>query len=220
MTDIQTFDFNTNFLRAILWQYDQSPNLIGLLNAKNDWYATNQTAFWQDWETNVFDLRTADQFGLIVWGIILGLPLYVNTPPVTALPALGFDDTSFYNFDNGNFPPQYGESYRLGIEAQRVALMLRYIQLTSSGTVPEINRHIKRIFTAFGTLFLYDYGNMKQRYMLNFTPNADIQYLLNNYDILPRPAGVKSDWYDTTIPYFGFDAPHVGFDRGNFGTNV
>lgn len=217
---IQEFDFSVNLLRAILWEYNDATNLQGILNAKDAWYVENQTDFWNDWITDVFDLRTANQFGLVVWGIILGMQLYVNTPPQPDAIAFGFNDTSFFNFDNGIFGSNGGSTYVLPVETQRIALQLRYVQLTTSGCVPDINRQMKRIFAAYGDVWLLDYGNMKQAYIFDFAVTADLQYLFDNYDILPRPAGVKSGYYDLTQMYFGFDAGHLNFDNGVFGDNV
>jgi hypothetical protein len=72
--DIQQFDFSVNLLQALLWQYNGATNLQGLLEAKYNWYYTNQSQFWNDWIGNVFNLATADDFGLAVWSIILGQP--------------------------------------------------------------------------------------------------------------------------------------------------
>lgn len=216
--DIQEFDFSVDLLKASLWQYDKAVNLQGILHKKADWYEKNQTEFWQDWIVNVFDLRTANQFGLSVWGIILGLPLYVNTPPDISQPAWGFGGfNGAVNFDNGNFVNQSGSSYVLPIETQRIALQLRYLQLTSSGTVPEINRALKWIFRDRGACYLIDYHNMSQEYVFKFPLTADLIYLFDNYDILPRPAGVMSRYIDATETHFGFRTTDYNFNNGNFG---
>lgn len=217
MTGVQEFDFSVRLTRAILWQYEDAANLRSLLEQKNDWYAENQTGFWQDWLTDVFDLRTANQFGLAVWGYILGLKLYVNTPPDAGQPVVGFNDPSFANFDNGNFGSTTGSSYLLPVATQRIALQLRYAQLTGSGTVPETNRLLARVFGGLGAAYLLDYGNMHQQYVFDFPLTADLIYLFNNYDVLPRPAGVESHYIDGTLTYFGFNSFNANFDNGNFG---
>lgn len=215
--DIQLFDFSVDLLQAVLWQYNNAENLISLLQQKQDWYDENQQQFWQDWITNVFDLRTANQFGLTVWGIILGLQLWVNTPPVISDPIFGFEGSGGVNFDNGILGTQNGSSLLLPVETQRRALQLRYLQLTSSGTVPEINRALKYIFGDLGTAYLLDYGNMTQAYIFNFALPADLVYLFQNYDILPRPAGVQSTYVDATLVYFGFNNFNFNFDHGILG---
>ena len=96
--DIQQFDFTVNLLQALLWQYNGALNLQGLLEAKQNWYNVNQTAFWQNWYYNVFNLETADQFGLVVWSIILGFPVYVNNP-AQDVPIFGFDGSGGVNFN-------------------------------------------------------------------------------------------------------------------------
>lgn len=218
MSQIQQFDFSVNLLRALLWEYNEATNLQAILESKSEWYDENQTQFWDNWLTDVFDLRTANQFGLVVWGIILGIKLYVNKPPTPDVPAFGFGPGAGHvNFGNGNFSNQNGSSYVLPVETQRIALQLRYAQLTSSGTVPEINRLLKRVFGDLGEAWLIDYGNMRQRYIFDFAIPFDLIYLFTNYDILPRPAGVASDFYDNTNSYFGFGPNHVNFNHGNFG---
>lgn len=211
---IQLFDFSVNLLQALLWQYNEATNLQALLEAKNDWYVSNQTEFWTDWYADVFNLETANQFGLHVWSIILGLPLYVNLPPYPDKPTWGFADDDV-NFDNGNFTDANGSSYPLPVEIQRIALRLRYAQLISSGTVPEINRALAWIFGDMGNAYLLDYHNMTQAYVFNFPVTFDLAYLFNHFDVLPRPAGVASTWIDNTFEYFGFELFNYNFDDGN-----
>ena len=212
--DIQSFDFSVGLLRALLWQYNEATNLQALLADKAAWYEANQSGFWRDWIADVFDLRTANDFGLSVWSVILGLPLYVNGAD-DAGPFFGFDDQTGFNFDNGIFGDQ--STYELSTETKRIALRLRYFQLTSSGTVPETNRMLESVFGGLGRAWLLDYHNMTQRYIFNFPLPYDLQYLFNHYDILPRPAGVASSYADATLTYFGFAPGDYNFDNGNFG---
>lgn len=211
---IQQFNYDVNLLQALLWQYNEAVNIQALLEAKQAWYDANQTEFWQDWQTNVFDLRTADQFGIIIWGIILGFPLYINQdplPPGTAV--FGFNGSGGVNFDNGILD-DYGNSVQLSPETQRIALQFRYFQLTSSGTVPETNRMLKYIFGDLGNAYLLDLGRMTQEYIFEFALSAELQYLFNNYDILPRPAGVSSTYTVNLTTYFGFASGDFNFDNG------
>ena len=212
--DIQSFDFSVGLLRALLWQYNEATNLQALLADKAAWYEANQSGFWRDWIADVFDLRTANDFGLSVWSVILGLPLFVNGAG-DAGPVLGFDDQTGFNFDNGIFGDQ--GTYVMPTEIKRIALRLRYFQLTGSGTVPETNRMLAHVFGDYGPAWLLDYHNMTQQYIFNFPLTFDLQYLFNNYDILPRPAGVASRYADATLPNFGFAPGDYNFDNGVFG---
>ena len=78
--DIQSFDFSVNLLQALLWEYNEASNLQSILTQKQAWYNTNQSNFWNNWIVNVFDMRTANEFGLTVWSIILDLPLFYSQP--------------------------------------------------------------------------------------------------------------------------------------------
>src|SRR5206468_1560066 len=150
----------------------------------NTWYLQNQTNFWNSWYRDVFNLATANQFGLIVWSIILGLPLYVNAPPVSGAPTFGFSGsvTGAVNFDGGILGEVNGSSELLPINTQRIALQLRYFQLTSSGTVPEINRVLQYVFSGYGRAYLLDGHDMTQAYVFDFPLTWDLNYLFTNYD--------------------------------------
>lgn len=75
MATIRQFSFDVDLLRPLLWQYDGAPRLKTILQAENAWYAENHTQFWEDWQRDVFDLTTANDFGCAVWARILGMPL-------------------------------------------------------------------------------------------------------------------------------------------------
>lgn len=194
MNGIQAFDFSVDLLQSLLWQYNSALNLQGILEAKQDWYDVNQAEFWADWYTDVFDMRTANQFGLTVWSIILDIPIIVvTTPPVSDKVGWGFDDLH-QNFTHGNFAPASGGSNILTIEQARQLLQMRYFQMTTRGAVTEINAFMNRLFSEDGPIFVRDNLDMTATYVIAFTPSANFVFLLEKYDILPRPAGVKVDF--------------------------
>lgn len=190
---IQPFDFNLNVLAPLLWQYQNSPNLLSLLQNKQNWYNTNQVQFWEDWYTDVFNLQTANLFGLSVWSIILGQPIVFNNTADPSQVPWGFG-TNNVDFTQGNFAGGAGGTYALPSTAARILLQLRAFQLVSSGTVPEVNRMLAYVFKSYGPAWLVDNGDMTQTYMFDFTLPADLIFIFNNIDILPRPAGVLSTY--------------------------
>lgn len=192
MADIQDLELNVDLLKSLLWQYSSAPNLQALVSAKNDWYAINQTQFWENWIVDVFDLRTANDFGLQVWSIILGQSLYTNFPPPPATDTWGFS-ANHKNFDNGNFGSTTGGNRVYSTTTARLLLRLRYFQLVSSGTVPETNRMLNYLFADYGDAYLQDNNDMTQTYMFMFVIPSEIRYMLDNTDVLPRPAGVASE---------------------------
>lgn len=197
MTTIQQFDYDVDVLAAMLWQYNTSPNLLSLLTQKQAWYNDNQTAFWTSWETNVFDLNTADQFGLTVWAIILDIPIIVVVTPPSDIVGFGWGDLH-KNFTHGNFKAVAG-GQELTVEQARTVLKMRYFQITSRGTIPEINRFMAYLFGDMGSVYVLDNLDMTMTYVFGFPIPSNMNFIFKNYDILPRPAGVAVS-YETIIP--------------------
>ena len=215
--DIQKFNYNVDLLRAILWQYNEATNLQGILQQKQDWYDVNQAEFWADWYNNVFNLQTANEFGLQVWSIILDQSIFINNGPSPSnYPAWGFGSLR-QNFTNGNFATNSGNSYPLQMENARIILQLRYFQLIGSGTVPEINRVLAYVFKNYGSAYVIDNHDMTQTIYFSFSIPNELLLALQTFDVLPRPAGVQSTIYQGAFTYWGFGSAHLNFTNGNFG---
>ena len=212
---IQNFDFSLNLLRAMLWQYNDAPRLESLVSQKQAWFDVENRDFWNAWISDVFDLRTANDFGLSVWAIILDMPLHVaGDDPDAERVIWGFsiDDE---NFTNGNFEGLSG--LPLNTEQVRLILRLRYFQLVTRGTVPEINEFFGSLFADLGSAYVNDGLNMTARYVFGFPLSADLQAVFSYFDLLPRPAGVQVDY--VVIPdveTWGFGQYHYNFTNGNF----
>lgn len=217
MSRIQAIDTSVDLLQSLLWQYNDAEILQSLLQSKQDWYNTNQSEFWNDWIIDVFDLRTANDFGLSVWAIILDIPLTVSEgvdPPGKKIWGFG---PYRRNFDNGNFARNPNGVFRLTTEQKRIVLQLRYFQLVSRGTAPEINYFLQKLFKDQGKVYVTDSLDMSiALYIFLFYPSSQLQFILMNYDLLPRPAGVGVGYQIITKVTWGFGPYHRNFDNGNF----
>lgn len=211
---IQAFDYSVNLLRALLWQYNEAERLEALVRAKQAWYDENQTQFFTNWYDDVFNLQTANDFGLAVWAIILGLPLAVAPNDSSEQNIWGFA-ADCENFNNGNFAAT-GSTIILTPEQKRLVLRLRYFQLTTRHSVTQANEILKAVFGE-GQVYVSDSLLMKIRYVFTTVPDPQVQFILTNYDLLPRPAGVKADYVVIgDADGFGFGAFHENFNNGNF----
>lgn len=193
-------NYDIDLSRAVLWQYAKSKNINAIIDNKQAFFDENHKQFWTDFYNNIFNLDTANEFGCKIWSIILDFPLFINNLQSTN-PRFGFasDDV---NFSQGNFEPIGGLTAQFSLETQRMALKLRYLQLTTSHTEPEINRALKAII---GNIQVIDLGDMQQRYIITDPLSFELLFLINNFDILPKPSGVKSTIYDNTQSFFGFN---------------
>jgi hypothetical protein len=211
---IQQFDYSVNLLQAILWQYNTAERLQSLLESKNSWYENNQNEFWQNWYDDVFNLQTANDFGLTVWAIILGLPLTITSVDPPNKDYWGFGAFRF-NFTRGNFAAS-SSGIRLKTEQKRLVLKLRYFQLVTRGAIPEINEFLAFAFKDFGKVYALDGYDMTMNYVFTFAPPNSLLFVLREFDVLPRPAGVGVNYIITTLPAWGFGPYRKNFNRGNF----
>jgi hypothetical protein len=210
----QAIDYNVDLLRAILWQYNDAARLQSLLISKQAWYDAEYLRFWQDWYRDVFDLRTATDFGQSVWAIILGLPLTIEPVNEASANLWGFGPDNL-NFERGNFAPSTA-GISLTNDERRILLQLRYFQLVTRGAVPEINRFLRYVFGGLGVAYVVDNYDMTMTYVFGFAPPPRLLYLLQFYDVLPRPAGVEINFTTTLREYWGFGPDNVNFNRGGF----
>lgn len=213
MTTIQQFDASVDLLKAILWQYDGAERLQSLLRAKRDWYDENQRDFWNAWYDNVFNLQTANDFGCSVWGLILGVPLSIGQPGTGDRPVWGFGAFN-RNFNNGNFGRDSAGVAGLTLAQKRLVLRLRYYQLVSDGSAPFSNKALRDVF---GVGYVLDGHDMTCTYVFPNALSSQVRLVLEQFDLLPRPAGVKVNILIDPTNVFGFDPFYQNFNNGGFG---
>lgn len=185
----QVFDLSVNLLQCLLWQYNDAAKLQSLVQSKQAWYDASQEGFWTAWIRDVFDLTTANDFGLSVWAIILGVPLAIVPQSQLVKPLWGYgpDDVGY---TQGNFAAANIIS-ALTTEQRRLVLRLRYFQLTTRATVPEVNAFLAQVFGP-GQVYVRTAGPMQIEYHFATPPSSAVELVLSQFDILPRPAGVQA----------------------------
>lgn len=217
MATVQQFDYSVDLLQAILWQYNDASKLLSLANQKAEWYDESQRDFWANWYTDVFNLQTANDFGLAVWARILNVPLVATVPASEDRPVFGFGIHNL-NFHSGNFGRDVSGTVNLTTEQKRLVLRLRYFQLISNGTVPEINAFLRLLFGDDGAVYVLDSLDMSFAvYVFDFVPAASVLFVLEQFDLLPRPAGVGTSILISPGDSFGFAPYYLNFENGNFG---
>ncbi len=216
MSKIQTFDFSVNLLRALLWRNNEAVNIQALIQFKQDYSDTDSRDFWNSWIEDVFDLRTANEFGLSVWAIILGVNITIEP---TTLPAVNtnWGYGSFrVNYFGANYAPTQG-GIVLNAEDARLILRLRYYQLTTNGNVLDINALLQDVFGHLGAAYVVDNLDMTIHYQFLFVLSSSLVLALQTFDALPRPAGVLLTFsFSDAGPFWGFGPFNLNFNRGNF----
>lgn len=201
----------TDLKNALLWRHNDAEKLQALIANKQEFYDKFVTDFFAGWYRDVFNLDTANDFGLTVWGIILEFPVSVNDTPSHA-------DNSAFGFGEfrKNFGSQFApadETLNLTTEIARIVLKLRFYNLVTRATVPECTAIVKEVFKDYGDCYCLDGLNMTIRYVFNFDLPSGIRQIFNDFDLLPRPNSVDAVYIDSPNSRFGF-----GEFRKNFGS--
>lgn len=211
-----SYECEINLEQALDWQRSKAPILQECIKRKQAWYEKNHCEFWNDWVADVFNLETANEFGLSVWSIILDEPLFgtsEKSPP--DYPAWGFGQF-MRNFGRGNFGVNADIGYNFTLEQKRIILLLKAYILHMSGVTPEINKAMARTFGKDQVVCL---DNLKMGFVYVIRNPDIINFIreVKNRDLLPRPASVKVDVVlNGNVKRFGFGSNFFNFGRGNF----
>lgn len=190
MTTIFEYDPSIDFEKHIFWQYNNAPAIKSLINAKQQWFNENQVNYWTDWVRDVLNITTANDYGLAIWGILLGIPRV---------------------YDVG------GVSTTLNTEQFRTVILARLKLLHMRCSVPEINSLLKFLFGKYGKAYVVDNKNMTITYKFDFNLSALQIAVLENVTLLPRPAGVQALVVTLGDDVFGFNGSNaLPFDQARF----
>lgn len=171
--------YNDNILQHLKWMQNEAPNITGILEKKAAWRKTYHDDFWASWETDVFDIKTAKQFGLALWCIILGVSSDLfNFNPATQRWAFGKSrenfiyDSKYHSTDlpaakqskGGNFGNDSASLTNL--DDIRTLLRFRYATLISNGRIQYMNYMMNLILNDGKP---WDVANKKYAYAIDST---------------------------------------------------
>ncbi|MFN6885292.1 DUF2612 domain-containing protein, partial [Proteus mirabilis] len=170
--NIQQFDYHSDLLQAILWQYENADKLKSLAHFKADYFHQSTVLFWQNWYRDIFNIDTANDFGLAVWGRILDVPLGIDISP-SEKTKIGFGFGKKKANFNANFRRNTDYTLSLTLDQKRMLIRMRYFNLTQSPTVTNINQFLKRFFwRGESKVFVLDPFDMTYMYyVFNFNPD-------------------------------------------------
>lgn len=218
---------------VILWQYTDAVRLNKIIQSELDFWKSNVSDFVGNWGRDVFNLKTANSFGLEVWGKILGA-----ARPVVPVQSYVIDELGQLNFENpingtmhtifieGVDMPSFSSSENQGSsrfssvllddEAYRRCLLARIFLLYSNVSVTDINKYLQYMFPG-KPVYIQDNFDMTMRIVFGYIP-TDADLAVITYDeFSPRPAGVMLDYGVSVLNknIFSFE----GMNLGTWGTN-
>ena len=173
-------------------QYANSPAIDALIASMNTWM--DPTPNLQQFYSFVWNILTAQGFGLDIWGSILGVGRTLQVPATTTY--FGFNGGAGVPFGNGA-PFYAGESptqaYRLPDPQYLSLLLAKAFANIAATTIPAMNQMLQLLFGDSGVAYVVDVGNMLLTlyFEFNLTP---VQYaIVANSGVLPHPTGVYVD---------------------------
>lgn len=179
------FDFRT----VILKQYANSPTLFALMDDISQWL-DGAPSFDQFYDY-VWNIETAQGFGLDIWGRILGTG---RVYPIQTQPYFGFDEANPtpVPFNQGIFwtGSAATSNFALSDAAYRQLLLAKAMANILDGGTASINELLMTMFEGRGNAYVIDHNDMTMTYKFefDFTP-VDLTLVLNS-GVLPTPAGV------------------------------
>ena len=179
---------------TLLAQYAQSPILTSLIQAANA--AIDPSADLLGFYDAVWNVYTAQGFGLDIWGRIVNVPRTINIPASSLY--FGFDEgsPSFYPFNQEPFynGPQAGALYTLSDDAYRVLILTKALANISSFTAQSMNALLNFMFngqgSTRGSCYVLENTPMQIEYVFNFALQSWEAAILEQSSLMPRPAGV------------------------------
>lgn len=212
-----TYECKINLTTALDWQRNGADKLQLLIAQKQAWYEANYCDFWNDWVTDVFNLNTANEFGLSVWAVILDESVFgVTEKSPVDYPTWGFNDPDDENFFDGSFGTNSDVGYSFTLEQIRIMLQLKAYILHMSGSTRDTNAALKRIFGA-DQLVCLDGLDMTLTYLIKDEEIVRFIREVRDRDLLPRPAAVGIKLVNNAnVESWGFGDEFENFNNGNF----
>ena len=204
--------------RTIISQYANSPTLVQLIH-NLDAYIDPRTNI-DDFYSFVWNVDTAQGFGLDIWGRIVGIGRDLYLPEVEWF---GFDEASpsSFPFDERPFYDGGGSTnvFALSDDAYRKLILTKALANIVSTNAPSMNQLLQNMFSDRGRCYVNDMGGMSMRYTFEFDLTPVEYAIVTQSGALPRPAGVLVYGYSGSPPVFGFAEAGESafpFDEGVF----
>lgn len=205
--------------RTIISQYANSPTLVQLVHNMDEYLdpRANFDAFFNA----VWNVNTAEGFGLDVWGKIVGVSRLLQIPG--ADPIVGFDNASepkdWYPMSQGRFATEneLTIAYELPDDAYRVLILAKALANIAATTAPALNQLLRNLFPGRGRCYVRDLGNMAMQFVFNFQLTTVEYAILTQSGALPHPAGVLYSVIVIRQGLFGFRGQGASVRPFNFG---
>lgn len=180
-----------NYQGTIISQYASALTLTQLIANLNTYLDPGPDL--DNFYNYVWNVATAQGFGLDIWGKIVGVGRTLQVPA-----------GQYFGFDEGNDHSNY-KTFGFGVffsvnaatdvvvlsdEAYRTLIMVKAFSNISDLTAKNVNALLNILFAGRGLCYVSDDGGMQMTYHFDFTLQPFEIAILTNSGAVPRPAGV------------------------------
>jgi Protein of unknown function (DUF2612) len=183
-----------NVEQTIISQYANSPTLTQLVANMNQYI--RQDVNFETFYDFVWNVDTAQGFGLDIWGAIVGVSRLLEVPSDIEIFGFENDETppGVFPFNVGvfNFPGSgTSNSFLLPDSAYRTLILVKALSNISATSAPAINQLLQNLFPGRGKAYVLDLGGMAMQFTFEFALTNTELAILSQSGALPHPAGVK-----------------------------
>lgn len=182
-----TFDFWS----TLISQYSNSPILTRLIS--NFFEYIDQNANLGSFYDLIWNVDTAQGYGLDIWGRIVGVTRTIFVP---AGSFFGFEEATPTSKPFNTAPfyagPSSTNNYQLSDDSFRTLIFAKALANISDGSIPSINQILLNLFSGRGNCYVTDGEDMTMTYTFEFVLSAVEQAILQQSGVLPKPVGVSA----------------------------
>lgn len=187
------------WFQTVISQYANSPILLQLLANFADYI--DPTANFDAFFGLVFNVDTAQGYGLDVWGRIVGVSRVLQLPSggtffdfSTSAPATPVPNTDRHSFNEAIFFGGGGltSNFALTDAAYRKLILAKALANISDGSLPSINQILINLFGTYGNCYVTDGQDMTMTFSFAPTLSSVDFAIVSQSGVLPRPAGVTA----------------------------
>ena len=178
-----------NWNQTLISEYANDPVTQALLTSiAENIDPTNDIENFYDYVWNVL---TAEGFGLDIWAAIVGVNRYLNTTQKF----FGFEEAGTASADPFNQSPFFSGNFAKGAialsdPALRSLILAKGIANVGNCSITTINAILNYIWAGRGGAWCTDGENMTMTYTFNFSLSP-VDLAIINSGILPKPLGVS-----------------------------
>lgn len=176
---------------SVYSQYANSPVILQWLDFFSQWIDANASI--DNWYDMLWNVDTAQGYGLDVWGRILGVNRVIH---VVGTQFLWFADANETTYGNtfGNSIWYSGQqigttNYALSDDAFRLLILAKAAANIWDGSIPGLNKILRLLFPG-QVAYCTDGQNMSMQYVFDWILSPVESSIVQNSGVLPRPCGV------------------------------